>query len=150
MKLSTGKVPFEIKFDNGAKEVIYFNPTDPDLASRLAKCYENILSRMSEVNRLGYNIKKDGKIDAPKKTASEVVELNERIRRIMCEEIDYGFNSDVSSTIFKYCSPFAIINGEYFVTQFLAAIEPEINKKVSEANESLEKKMSKHLKKYPK
>ena len=35
MKLSTGKVAFPIEFDNGDKQNIYFNPSDPDLAIRM-------------------------------------------------------------------------------------------------------------------
>ena len=50
MKLSTGKVAFPIEFDNGDKDCIYFNPNDPDLATRLIESKDKIQKRIEEMN----------------------------------------------------------------------------------------------------
>ena len=48
MKLSTGKVAFLIEFDNEDRDCIYFNPNDPDLATRLIDSKDKIQKRIEE------------------------------------------------------------------------------------------------------
>ena len=138
MKLSTGKVAFPIEFDNGAKEVIYFNPNDPNLAIRLKDLQENVNKKMSEIEDIKLN--NDG---TP--TDMKVIDDFEKIQNVLCNELDIAFGGEISSVVFKYCSPFAIVNGDYFLIQFIEAIKPEIEKHIKKANADVEKKMSKHL-----
>ena len=143
MKLSTGKVAFPIEFDNGAKETIYFNPNDPDLFVR----FSNFEKRVEEkLNGIGdFDLSVDG---TPKN--EELLEKFESINKVICEELDVAFASNVSDIVFKYCSPFAIVGGEYFLIQFVQAIRPEIEKHNKKANADLQKKMAKHIDKYTK
>ena len=143
MKLSTGKVAFPIEFDNGAKETIYFNPNDPDLFVR----FSNFEKRGEEkLNDIGdFDLSADG---TPKN--DELLEKFESINKVICEELDVAFASNVSDIVFKYCSPFAIVGGEYFLIQFVQAIRPEIEKHNKKANADLQKKMAKHIDKYTK
>ena len=143
MKLSTGKVAFPIEFDNGAKETIYFNPNDPDLFVR----FSNFEKRVEEkLNGIGdFDLSVDG---TPKN--EELLEKFESINKVICEELDVAFASNVSDIVFKYCSPFAIVGGEYFLIQFVQAIRPEIEKHNKKANADLQKKMAKHTDKYTK
>ena len=143
MKLSTGKVAFPIEFDNGAKETIYFNPNDPDLFVR----FSNFEKRVEEkLNGIGdFDLSVDG---TPKN--EELLEKFESINKVICEELDVAFASNVSDIVFKYCSPFAIVGGEYFLIQFVQAIRPEIEKHNKKANVELQKKMAKHTDKYTK
>jgi hypothetical protein len=80
----------------------------------------------------------------------ELLEKFENINKVICEELDVAFASNVSSVVFKYCSPFAIVGGEYFLIQFVQAIRPEIEKHNKKANADLQKKMAKHTAKYSK
>lgn len=163
MKLSIGKVAFPIEFDNGDKDVIYFNPSDPDLAKRLNKAQENIQKRIDDIEAESVGFKNDVKIPETidgydKLTEEEKENLNvnsefientlNKTENIICEEIDYAFNGDISAVVFKHCSPLAIVNGEYFILQFLNAISPEIHKEIKKANKSIERKMNKHISKY--
>lgn len=143
MKLSTGKIAFTIEFDNGAKETIYFNPNDPNLAIRLKDLQENINKKINEIDDIKLN--SDG---TP--TDTNVIADFEKIQNVLCNELDIAFGGEISSVVFKYCSPFAIINGEYFLIQFIEAIKPEIEKHIKKANAAVEKKMAKHLDKYKK
>lgn len=143
MKLSTGKIAFPIEFDNGAKETIYFNPNDPDLARRLKQLQENVNKKMGEIEDIKLNN------DATPEDANVVEDL-EKIQNVLYNELDIAFGSEISSVVFKYCSPFAIVNGEYFLVQFLEAITPEIEEHVKATNAEVEQKMSKHLAKYRK
>lgn len=167
MKLSVGKIAFPIEFDNGDKDCIYFNPNDPDLATRLMSAQENISKKINALKADDYNLKTDGSFDMPENIdgyndltdeqkdlitnrAEVMTKVLESTKKIIFEEIDSAFNGDISSVVFKHCSPLAVVNGEYFILQFLNAITPEIQKQINKTNKDVEKKMSKHIAKYQK
>ena len=143
MKLNTGKVAFPIEFDNGAKETIYFNPNDPDLFVRFSNFEKRVEDKLKGIS--DFDLSADG---TPKN--EELLEKFENINKVICEELDVAFASKVSDIVFKYCSPFAIVNGDYFLIQFVQAIRPEIEKHNKKANADLQKKMAKHTAKYTK
>lgn len=167
MKLSVGKIAFPIEFDNGDKDTIYFNPNDPDLATRLMNAKDNISQKLDKLNTENLNLKNDGSVELPDtikeyadlteeqqknltSRAEAMTKLLESTKNIICEEVDTAFNGDVSSVVFKHCSPLAVVNGEYFIVQFLNAVAPEIQKHIGKSNAEVEKRMSKHIAKYKK
>ena len=167
MKLSVGKIAFPIEFDNGDKDVIYFNPNDPDLASRLMSAKDKIDKKINAINSEDFNLMNDGSIEIPEdikdvenlsneqrellvKRAEQITKLMEDTKNIIFEELDRAFDGNISSIVFKHCSPFAVVNGEYFITQFLNAITPEIRKHINKSNSDMENKMAKHINKYRK
>ena len=137
MKLSTGKVAFPIEFDNGAKETIYINPNDPDLFVRFSNFEKRVEDKLKDID--DFELSADG---TPNN--EELIGKFESINKVICEELDIAFASNVSSIVFKYCSPFAIVGGEYFLIQFVQAIRPEIEKHNKKANADLQKKMAKN------
>ena len=143
MKLSTGKLAFPIEFDNGAKETIYINPNDPDLFVRFSNFEKRVEDKLKDID--DFELSADGTPSNEK-----MIEKFENINKVICEELDVAFASNVSSVVFKYCSPFAIVGGEYFLIQFVKAIRPEIEKHNKKANVELQKKMAKHTDKYTK
>ena len=143
IKLNTGKEAFPIEFDNGDKVEIYFNPNDPDLSIRMRDFQKNVEERTDFYN--------DIPLDAEGNPVDvSAIDKFEEMRNIVCEELDRAFNGDISSKVFKHCSPFAIVEGTYFMLQFIEAIRPEIEKRVKKANEQTNKNMQKYLKKYGK
>lgn len=143
MKLSTGKVAFPIEFDNGDKDCIYFNPNDPNLSIRLTDFQDKITARIKELDDIRLNA--EGKPED-----NSVIEDFRKFQNVLFEELDIAFGGEVSAVVFKHCSPFAIVGGEYFIMQFVEAIKPEIEKHIKKAKADVEKKMSKHLDKYKK
>lgn len=143
MKLSTGKVAFPIEFDNGDKQTIYFNPNDPDLMIRMKNLDEKVQEKIKGLEDVELN-------EEGKPTKISQIETFEKMQNIIKEELDYAFGGSVSKVVFKHCSPFAIVDGEYFVIQFIQAITPEIEKHVKKANADAEKRMAKHIDKYKK
>lgn len=165
MKLSTGKEAFPIEFDNGDKDCIYFNPNDPDLGTRLLEAKDKISKRVEEMKFDDIELSNNGEsieVDTMEdfmnlsheqteliaKKAENTSRIVEETKKIIFEELNYAFNSDISSVVFKHCSPFAVVNGEYFIMQFLSAIIPEVQGKINKSNAEVEKKMSKHIAKY--
>lgn len=167
MKLSTGRVAFPIEFDNGDVECIYFNPNDPDLGRRLIESKDKIQKRLEEIDvdnleltNNGESVKANELKNITSLTEDEITELVQNAEKIakvvndtktvVCEELDRAFNGDISSIVFKHCSPFAIVDGDYFVMNFLEAIAPEIAKHQNASNKAVENKMSKYIGKYMK
>lgn len=143
MKLSTGKKPFKIEFDTGDVETIYFNPNDPDLYVRMIKFQENVENYLKTIE--------DVELDENGNPVEEsAIEKYKNFREVLYEELDNAFDSKISSVVFKKCSPFAIVNGDYFIMQFLDGLIPEIKKHQSQATLEAQKKMAKHLDKYRK
>ena len=143
MKLSTGKVAFPIEFDNGDKDCIYFNPNDPNLFIRLKDFESKTKERLESCE--DFNLKNDGYPEA-----EEQIEQFRKVQNIIFEELDIAFNGEVSSVVFKHCSPFAIINGDFFIMQFIDAITPEIEKHIKKANGEVSANLEKHIAKYKK
>lgn len=141
MKLSTGKVAFPIEFDNGDKTAIFFNPSDPDLMSRMKKFTAKIGEKIKGIDDI--ELDNEG---VPAQISQ--IEAFEKMQGILKEELDYAFGGEVSKEVFKHCSPFAIVDGEYFVLQFMRVVTLEIENCIKKANADAEKKMAKHIDKY--
>ena len=139
MKLSTGRIAFPIEFDTGDKEKIYFNPNDPLLMVRMQNFSENVEKRLKDLRDV--ELGADG-MPVEKDRVTEFRQMYD----IFCEELDAAFDSEVSGVLFKHCSPFAIVGGEYFIEQFLHAIIPEIEKQAKKANDRMEKHLAKYAK----
>lgn len=167
IKLSTGKIAFPIEFDNGDKDCIYFNPNDPNLATRLIESKDKIQKRLEKMKFEDFEMTNSGEAvkideiesinDLSEEQRTILVENAEKIAKIVndtkdivCEELNVAFGSDISSVVFKYCSPFAVVGGNYFVMNFLEAITPEIQKYINKSNAETEKKLGKHINKYMK
>lgn len=167
MKLSTGKVAFPIEFDNGDVQNIYFNPSDPELATRLMAAKDKISVRVQNLKFDDFELSNSGEPvaiesieDVQSLTDEQMAAITARAesiskvvtdtKQIIFDELNSAFDSDVSSVVFKYCSPFAIVDGNYFILNFLEAIAPEIKRYVEKANKDAEKKMQKHIGKYQK
>ena len=141
MVLSTGKVAFSIEFDNGDEEKIYFNPNDPDLMIRMKNMQSRIAERIKDFEDV--ELTNEGK-----PVNASQIEIFEKMQDILKAELDYAFGGAVSNVVFKYLSPFAIVNGNYFIVHFIEAIKPEIEKHIREANVEVQKRMQKHIAKY--
>lgn len=143
MKLNTGKIAFPIEFDNGEKDCIYFNPNDPDLSIRLNDFQERMESISKEYE--GITLNNEGNAD----DTSEVIKFK-KFQEKLFDEINIAFGGEISSVIFKYCSPFAIVNGDFFINQFIESIKPEIEKNIKKAKNDIQKKFDKYVGKYKK
>ena len=143
IQLSTGKVKIELIFDNDEKDYIYFNPNDPDLYVRMTHFQENLENYLKNIEDV--ELDENGN---PKENSA--IEKYKNFREKLYEELDKAFDSKISHIVFKKSSPFAIINGDYFIMQFVEGIIPEIQKHQAQATEEAKKKMAKHLEKYRK
>lgn len=143
ISLNTGKVKIEIVFDKDDKDYIYFNPNDPNLYIRMKKFQENLDEYLKGIE--------DIELDESGNPKSEsVLQKYEDFQNKLYEELDNAIGSPVSSVVFKKCSPFAIVDGDYFIMQFAEGIIPEIQKHQEKATKEAEIKMAKHIAKYKK
>ena len=134
---------FPIEFDNGDKANIFFNPNDPNLSIRLKDFQDKVSERMKELDDI--KLSAEGTPED-----ADLIEDFRKVQNILYEELDIAFGGEISAVVFKHCSPFAIVNGDYFLMQFIEAIKPEIEKHIKKASVEVEKKMAKHTNKYAK
>jgi hypothetical protein len=173
MKLSTGKVAFPIEFDNGDRDVIYFNPNDREFIKRVTSFENSINERIKQINIEKYKAKiEDGinidisnvqdienftpeEMESLKNKIGAVVDIDAEYQKALKDELNDIFKSDISSVVFKYCEPLDMVviqdeNGEekseIFMLLFLNAFAEEIKKHQNKVAPAMEK----HLKKYTK
>lgn len=143
ISLNTGKVKIEIVFDKDDKDYIYFNPNDPNLYIRMKKFQENLDEYLKNIEDIELD-------EAGNPKSEDVLHKYEDFQNKLYEEFDMAIGSPVSSVVFKKCSPFAIVDGDYFIMQFAEGIIPEIQKHQEKATKEAEIKMAKHISKYKK
>lgn len=136
MKLSTGRVAFPIEFDNGDKEVIYFNPNDVELAERVKAMQANLAKKADEID----------KAQVADEEKADYLAMFEELNKAIKEEIDKAFNSEISKAVFKYCSPMSVVDGRFYAELFFE----EVAKAMKIEHEKSQKKINKHIGKYQK
>lgn len=142
--LNKGLKPFDIYFaDIDEHATIYFNPADSDLPKRLMEAQKIIEEKSAEIKP--FEVDESGMPNAD----SCIEHFNER-NKIVCEALDYAFGNKVSDILFKHCGAFSIVDGEYFILQFLNAITPELEKIVKKSQKQASAKANKYLEKYRK
>jgi hypothetical protein len=169
MKLSTGKVAFPLHFNNGDVENIYINPHSTELHGKIKKFESSIHERLKKIN---FEKHKDafadgidiGSLDFTKlmdmseeelekisNQTEAMIEIDKELEKEFCEEIDAIFEGDVSSKMFKYVPPLAMIpndNGEceLYIMMVMRALAEEVQKYGNKMNNVV----NKYTAKYPK
>ena len=175
MKLTTGKVAFPIEFDNGDKDVIYFNPNDREFIRRVMDFENSIDKRIKNINIDKYKANLDDgvkldinmddissianmtpeQMDSLRKKIGAVIDADAEYQKAIKEELNEIFQSDVSSVIFKYCEPLDNVvvtdeNGnetsEVFIMLFVNAFSEEVKKHQAKVTPAMQKHMEKYSK----
>ena len=175
MQLTTGKIAFPIEFDNGDKEVIYFNPNDREFIRRVIDFEHSIEKRTKNINIEKYKAQLDDGIkinidaenissisdmtseemDSLRKKIGAVIDIDNEYQKAIKDELNEIFKSDISSVVFKYCEPLDNIlvtdeNGnetsKMFVMQFIEAFSAEIKKHQAKLTPAMQKHIGKYSK----
>lgn len=141
INLDAGIKTIAVNFGFGEPDQIQFNPSDPKFTVRLKQMMKNLDEYSKQV--------KDIELDEEGQPIEHsFLEKFEEMRKKMEDEIDKAFNSSISAVVFKHCSPFAKVKGQYFVTQFLNAILPVIKADIEKTQKESTERKRKHLDKY--
>ncbi len=146
--LDTGLVKFALR-DSVTKElygVISFNPTDFNILKRFDEARKNIEKAKLSINK-DIDLNSEGK---PVSDSEDVMTMVDKLSKLICEQIDFIFNSEISKSVFGNTSPLAMIKGKLFFENFINAVYPVIEKQIKDAMEKTEKKVSKYTGKYGK
>lgn len=143
-----------IRFDEGYKEfminddpnrIIRFNPADYGIIERFNTAHKEILTEMEKIQK-DFNIKADGSPDVPEGELEEAAELMAKVRKIICDKIDYIFGNPVSEIVFGTQSPLSSVKGVPLFERFIMAAQPFIEKEVKAEQEASQKRVSKYTK----
>lgn len=142
IKLGNDLEVFEIEFEGRNSTVeIAFNPNDPDLSKRLMEAQKTIDEKVKDIKR--FEVDENG---IP--NADDCIKYFNEVNQIVYDAIDYAFGNKISDKVFMHCSPFAIVNGEYFVLHFFNRITPVLEKIIGSNQKKASENMNKHLAKY--
>lgn len=137
-----------IKFDDGYKKfminddpdkVIKFDPADFGIIERFNTARKNIEKSTEELN--------DTTLDNSGEPVDELEEAAEaigKVRNIICEQVDYIFDSSVSSIVFGNKSPLAMVKGVPLFERFIVAAQTYIEKEIKAEMKASEKRISKY------
>lgn len=138
--LETGVKTYDINFtDRGVTASISFNPADADLAVRFDDFKDRVMDQLKSFDDIELNANGEAK-------DLGFVEPLRKATQIIKDELDIAFGNAISNTIFQFCSPFALINGKYFVVQVMEAIAPIIRDEIKTESKKLEKHLGKYTK----
>lgn len=144
MNLKSGLEKFEINFqDRGTKAEIEFNPCDPDLMKRLFEAKNIIYNKSKEIKN--YKLDENGILNA-----DSYIDFVNEINKSIYDALDYAFGNKISDTLFQYCSPLSIVDGQYFILYFLDRLLPIIEKNITDKHKTANKNINKHIAKYVK
>lgn len=144
IKLSRGLTKIPIYFEGQEEpDYIYINPADRGILERMKKAQETIQKKSKEVKP--FNVDENGEADP-----DDCIRYLKEQDQLVYDALNFGFGSDVSSVLFKYLSPFSIVDGQYYVFYVLDALLPELQKIVKTGAEAANKKANKYYAKYKK
>ncbi len=127
----------EFTINNDPDKVIRFNPSDLGIIERINKAYNAITN--AEIDNVELN--PDG---TPVDTMTAASQTVEKFRNLICEQIDYIFNSSVSEVVFGNQSPLSMVKGIPFYERFLNAVVPIIEKEAKAEQLASQKRMNKY------
>lgn len=131
----------EFSINNDPDRIIRFNPGDVGIIGRI-----NIALKEIDKNTegIGADIQTDseGNPVSELKHASDVVE---GLRKCICEQIDYIFNSPVSEVVFGSQSPLSSVDGVPLYERFLNAVIPVIKEEIAKEREASVARVNKYI-----
>ena len=143
-----------LRFDEGYKEfminddpnrVIRFNPADYGIIERFNKARKDIIAEMAKIQK-DFDLKPDGSPDVSEDELEEAAGIIEKVRKLICDKIDYIFGNPVSEVVFGTQSPLSSVKGVPLFERFIQAAQPFIEKEVKAEQEASQKRVSKYTK----
>ena len=141
-----------IRFDDGFKEfminddpnrVIRFNPADYGILERFNIAQKEITKEI-EALQADFDIKSDGTPDVPEDELNEAAEMLAKVRKLICDKVDYIFGSPVSEAAFGTQSPLSSVKGLPRFERFIRAAQAFIEKEVKAEQKASQKRVSKY------
>lgn len=151
IKLDAGFESFDLEFKGLPERMkISFVATDYRLAAHFKQMQNAVSEKLQEAP--DFDIDDNGMPDG-----AEYIQYMNELDNFVCEQLDRCFGIPISKELFKYCSPFAIINGERYVTQVIIRLAEVIQQATERQRREEMKKfkekmqhMKPHLEKYAK
>jgi len=143
-----------LRFDEGYKEfminddpnrVIRFNPADYGIIERFNKARKDIIAEMEKIQK-DFDLKPDGSPDVPEDELEEAAGIIEKVRKLICDKIDYIFGNPVSEVVFGTQSPLSSVKGVPLFERFIQAAQPFIEAEVKAEQEASKKRIEKYTK----
>lgn len=127
------EIPVKNKFGE-VLTVLRFRTTDVNIVDRAKEADRNITEALKSLGDIDVNPDGTAKTDLD---TAKLAEVESRIR----EQINYIFNDDVCSDLFRTCSPFSPVNGRFFAMNVIELLLNIVYKE-------MDKQHKEHIRKY--
>lgn len=144
INIKTGLKTFKINFsDRNESAEISFNPADSELSNRLFKAQKMIEKKADSIE--SFDVDENG---VP--NVDEYIRCMDETNQAVYDAVDYAFGNKISDKLFAYCSPFAVVDGKYFIVTFFEQIAPVIRNIVEKEGSKASEEAQKYINKYKK
>ena len=130
----------EFMINDDPKRVIKFNPSDFSILERYQEALENIKRVHAELSE-DVEIKKDVTTG---EGLNEDVELIAKVNKLIREQVDYIFDSDVADIAFGNQSPLSMVKGVPLFERFITAAQMHIEKELESEMKASQKRVNKY------
>lgn len=130
----------EFTINNDVNRVIRFNPSDFSILERFNTAQKKIEEAYDGINE-DVKINNDG---SPGDELEETAELIKKVNTLINEQVDYIFDSKVSSVAFGNQSPISMVKGVPLFERFIKAAQIYIEKEVMTEQKASQKRISKY------
>lgn len=132
----------ELGFDKGYEEIVI--DKDKNKTIKIFLNDLNIIERISNAQKV-IEEKMSKEIDYEDKTNDNVNKILE-LDKVIKEQVDYIFDTNVSEIVFGNKSPMSTINGEFLIVIFLEKIIPIIKENIEKEQIKSQKNIEKYTK----
>ena len=113
---------------------ISFNPSDTNIVKR----YEEVVEQLEKIDT-----------DISSKETSEIAKEMRKVDEIIYEKVNYLVGADIAEQLFAVMGPFSPLDsGMFFIEYILEVIGKIISQETGASVKKINKRISKHTKKY--
>lgn len=133
----------EFTINGDPNRVIRFNPSDLNLLERFDQAEKTIDEEQKKLQE-DIELKANGEPAENQEDIEESIEVIRKVNKLIKDQIDFIFDSDVSDVVFGNQSPMSTVKGKPLFERVFDAIRPVLEKEITKEMKASEKRINKY------
>lgn len=133
----------EFTINGDSNRVIRFNPADLNLLERFDQA-EKVIEEEQKKLQDDIKLKASGEPVEEQEDFEESIEVISKVNKLIKDQIDFIFDSDVSDVVFGNQSPMSTVKGKPLFERVFDAIRPVLEKEITKEMKASEKRINKY------
>lgn len=147
-----------LNFDDGYKKfmvnndpnrVVRFNPADINLLDRLDQAQKRIEEEQKKLQE-DVELLPNGEPASDEENHNEILTGLRSINKLIKDQVDYIFDSEVADIVFGKQSPLSTVKGKPLFERFLEATKPFLEEEIAKEQKASQERINKYTKVYHK